>query len=214
MLAVFFQDYIPQNGGGEYYYNDVANNRVIVEWHNLEEFLETGRATFQVILYPAEPGHDSEILYQYFHAEDDIEPVVGIENSDGTHGLQYVYQTHYAETAAPIRGGDAILILDELLVSADPTPSELPQEFSLAQNYPNPFNATTTFSFSVPRASDVRLALYDILGREAAVVFSGHVNAGTQSVSFDAAHLASGIYFVQLEDAGDAVALRKVVLLK
>jgi hypothetical protein len=60
----------------------------------------------------------------------------------------------------------------------------------------------------------VRLALYDLLGREAAVVFDGLCPAGEHRRSFDGARLATGVYFARLETAGQTAAVRKVVLLK
>ncbi|MBK8127570.1 MAG: T9SS type A sorting domain-containing protein [bacterium] len=89
----------------------------------------------------------------------------------------------------------------------------LPTEYALEQNYPNPFNAQTTIRFALPAASTVRLAIYDLAGREAAQLVNGTLNAGTHSVSFDAAGLASGVYFYRIETE-NFVATHEMVLLK
>jgi len=89
----------------------------------------------------------------------------------------------------------------------------LPTEYALEQNYPNPFNAQTTIRFALPAAGAVHLSIYDLTGREAAQLVNGTLNAGTHTVSFDAAGLASGVYFYRLEAAG-YTETRKMVLMK
>ena len=74
----------------------------------------------------------------------------------------------------------------------------LPEGYELLQNYPNPFNPTTTLRFSVPEASVVKLAVYDVLGREVRVLADGTREAGTHEVVFEAGDLPSGTYLVRL----------------
>jgi hypothetical protein len=87
------------------------------------------------------------------------------------------------------------------------------EDFSLAQNYPNPFNPATNIKYSVQSRSHVKLAVYDMLGHEVAVLVNEVQNAGSQLVSFDAGNLPSGMYFYKLE-AGDQVFTKKMTLLK
>ena len=68
--------------------------------------------------------------------------------------------------------------------------------------YPNPFAASTTIRFSLDAPSDVRLAVYDVLGREVAVLVDGAVEAGTHTAEFDAAGLPSGLYLYRLSTGG------------
>src|SRR5690606_23738549 len=75
---------------------------------------------------------------------------------------------------------------------------ELPSSAALAQNYPNPFNPSTSIPFTLDRAQRVRLAVYDVLGREVAVLVDGVQPAGTHRAAFDAAGLASGVYVYRL----------------
>ncbi|RPH37684.1 DNRLRE domain-containing protein [bacterium] len=77
--------------------------------------------------------------------------------------------------------------------------TELPHEYRLEQNYPNPFNPSTGVRFQVPAVSDVKLGVYDILGREVAVLVNGRKAAGTYDVQFDASRLASGAYCYRLQ---------------
>jgi len=91
--------------------------------------------------------------------------------------------------------------------------SELPNEVALDQNYPNPFNPSTTISFSLPMASNVNLTIYNVLGQRVATLVNNHLDAGSHTLSFNAAKFASGVYFYRLE-AGSYVALKKMMLLK
>lgn len=86
-------------------------------------------------------------------------------------------------------------------------------ESVLHRNYPNPFNPKTQLSFTLPEEGSVRLAVYDVAGREIAVLADGHREAGRHSVSFDGSGLASGVYFYSLEADG-LVEQRKMVLMK
>ena len=85
--------------------------------------------------------------------------------------------------------------------------------FELAQNYPNPFNPSTEISFSLAKSEKVKLAVYNLLGKEVAVLVNGMRNAGSQTVTFDAKNLSSGVYFYKLE-AGSTVLAKKMMLLK
>ncbi len=92
--------------------------------------------------------------------------------------------------------------------------SETANEFSLAQNYPNPFNPVTIIDYSLPKKSLVRLSVFDILGREVAVLVNNAVqNAGIYSEAFDASHLGSGVYYYRLS-AGDFTETKKMLLVK
>jgi 5'-nucleotidase/UDP-sugar diphosphatase len=88
-----------------------------------------------------------------------------------------------------------------------------PRQFSLEQNYPNPFNPETTIAFSLPETSPVSLAVYDINGREVAVLAHERIGPGRYQKTFHAGNLASGIYFCKLI-IGSAVLTRKMVLMK
>jgi hypothetical protein len=71
----------------------------------------------------------------------------------------------------------------------------LPKDFSLAQNYPNPFNGSTSISYSLPRLAQIKLVVYDLLGREVAVLINKWQLPGTYQLIWNAGHLPSGIYF-------------------
>jgi hypothetical protein len=102
--------------------------------------------------------------------------------------------------------------------SVDDELTELPRSFSLDQNYPNPFNAGTVISFSIPRAADTRLIIFNSLGQEVCRLVNRRFSAGEYRVLWDGKNsqglpVASGAYFYRL-DLGYQTAVRKMLLLK
>ncbi|MFH1195051.1 MAG: cellulase family glycosylhydrolase [bacterium] len=89
----------------------------------------------------------------------------------------------------------------------------IPLSFKLEQNYPNPFNPTTVISYQLPVNSQVKLKVYDVLGKEIATLVNAEKNPGMYKVYFDAKNLPSGIYFYQLK-SGSLVMTKKMVLMK
>lgn len=106
-----------------------------------------------------------------------------------------------------------------IVIPPDPTETGvegtdlLPAEYALDQNYPNPFNPTTTIEFALPKDSNVKLVVYDVLGRVVSELVSGQLNAGKHKVEFNGSNLASGIYFYSIK-AGDFTSVKKLMLLK
>jgi hypothetical protein len=108
---------------------------------------------------------------------------------------------------------------------------KIPETFELEQNYPNPFNPSTVIRYSIPTStgrdvamrsdrdgklsavSDVRLVVYDILGREVKVLVDEKKPAGSYDVRFDGSGLSSGVYFYVLV-APDLIQTRKLILLR
>lgn len=76
---------------------------------------------------------------------------------------------------------------------------ELPLGFALDQNFPNPFNPTTQFSFTLDEPMDIKVSVYDMLGREVSVLLEGLQPAGVATVTFEAGNLPSGLYLYRLE---------------
>ena len=91
--------------------------------------------------------------------------------------------------------------------------AELPVGFFLFQNYPNPFNPVTTVSFTLPKAMEAQLKLYDITGKEVYEIFAGELPQGYHSMKIDGTKLASGVYTCRLV-AGEYSSTIKLSLLK
>lgn len=101
-------------------------------------------------------------------------------------------------------------------ISLSPTAADnvtpQPSSFSLSA-YPNPFNAQTTIAFDLPKAGDVSLVLYDLVGRNVHTLLNQRMSAGAHSLNYDAADLPSGVYFARLT-ALELNATHKLLLLK
>ncbi|MDD5087268.1 MAG: T9SS type A sorting domain-containing protein [bacterium] len=84
---------------------------------------------------------------------------------------------------------------------------------SLGQNYPNPFNPTTSLVFDLSEPGHARLAVFNVLGEQVAVLAEGEFTAGRHEFAFDGTGLASGVYIYRLETNG-RVAEKKMVMMK
>ena len=103
-----------------------------------------------------------------------------------------------------------------------------PGTYKLYQNYPNPFNPATQINYDLPAAGSVRIAVYDIIGREVAVLVNNNMEPGSHSVTWNAQGFASGVYFCRIQvrppdsaigrdskgGAGQFTAVNKLVLMK
>ena len=95
---------------------------------------------------------------------------------------------------------------------------QLPERFTLNQNYPNPFNAATNISFNLPEGGQVKLQVYDLLGRSVVTLQDGFLQAGSHTMVWDGRSaagfdLASGVYFYRLQ-AGSFDKTKKMLLIK
>jgi len=91
--------------------------------------------------------------------------------------------------------------------------TEIPSLFSLSQNYPNPFNPNTKIRFDLPKNVNVKLTIYDMLGREVETIVNEHLNAGSYEVNWDGKKYTSGVYYYRL-NAGEFVETKKMILVK
>jgi hypothetical protein len=99
------------------------------------------------------------------------------------------------------------------LVGIEAVNNEIPNSFVLAQNYPNPFNPATNIKFSVPTAGLVKIAIYDVLGNQVAVIINENLNVGNYKSDFNAYELSSGIYFYKMF-SGEFKETKKMILIK
>lgn len=89
----------------------------------------------------------------------------------------------------------------------------IPEQLELRQNYPNPFNPVTNILFRLPQTEQVRIVVYDILGRPVQTVVDQQYQAGIHTVTFDGSSLSSGVYFYRIQ-AGSENLTRKMMLVK
>ncbi len=95
----------------------------------------------------------------------------------------------------------------------DPPSSNLPENFNLEPAYPNPFNPRTKIRYALPEAAHVKLAVYNMLGKQIRVLVNQRQKAGRYTISFRARDLSSGIYLYRLQ-AGAFTGERKMTLVK
>ncbi len=123
------------------------------------------------------------------------------------------------ELAERINVGNGTLQVDLTLSTLAPTGVEssdnaaLPESVVLFGNYPNPFNPSTQIRFSLPKALEVTLAVYDLSGREVARLQKGKLSAGVHTIEWNGRSAASGVYVYHLH-AGSQVVRGKMVMLK
>ena len=137
--------------------------------------------------------------------------------------LSYTFTINQAAKANPspeeamLRGPQKVTteFSDRFLITTQPREmdSTLPDAVALNQNYPNPFNPTTQIRYELPQQSDVRITVYDMVGRQVATLVNESVQAGTHTVNFDASNLSSGIYLYRLQ-AGNTMLSRKLTVIK
>ncbi len=154
---------------------------------------------------------------------------VGLSNADVSYASKFVYAGTYAiDVSTPIApaisghvvpqvgatffGNDASgryfyycddfgvhVIQNSLALSVPPNSSERLDRFTLQQNYPNPFNPSTSITYELAHAAEVNLAVYDLLGREIAILVNGREAPGRHSVQWNAGKLPSGVYYYRLQ---------------
>ena len=91
--------------------------------------------------------------------------------------------------------------------------NHIPERYKLFQNFPNPFNSSTIIKYSVPQQEEVKLNLYDLLGRLMATLVNEKKNTGEHQIELNTKNLSSGVYFYQLI-AGNVILTNKLILLK
>ena len=94
----------------------------------------------------------------------------------------------------------------------------IPNEYTLHQNYPNPFNPSTTLRYALPKQSEIKITIYDMIGRKVRTLVNSSQNAGYRSVIWDATDdngkpVSAGIYLYQIQ-ADEYINTKKMVLLK
>jgi hypothetical protein len=122
-------------------------------------------------------------------------------------------QTFSDSTVSSSSGTGGTLTTICTTIGIQPISNEIPSSFELSQNYPNPFNPTTKFKFQIVKLSDTKVTVYDVLGKEVAILVNQQLKPGTYEVEWIATNYPSGVYFYNLS-AGDFTETKKMVLIK
>lgn len=137
---------------------------------------------------------------------------IGVEHT----GNSYKLLVTGGVTTGPSLTSTSMIYSDSLTSSISQISNNIPDRISLQQNYPNPFNPSTKIRFDITSGDiddAVRLAVYDITGREVALLVNQKLSAGSYEYTFDASGFTSGIYFFRLT-AGEFSETKKMTLLK
>jgi hypothetical protein len=89
----------------------------------------------------------------------------------------------------------------------------VPTQYELSQNYPNPFNPSTTIRFSLPKQTQLKINIYNMIGEQVATIAEGMYESGYHKVTFNASNLPSGTYIYRLQ-SNEFVQVKKMILLK
>jgi hypothetical protein len=110
-------------------------------------------------------------------------------------------------------GGPHSSVIGSFVIGINPISEFVPSSYFLSQNYPNPFNSSTKFKFGIPKISNVKLIIYDVLGREVVVLLNDKLNPGFYETIWEADNYSSGVYYCILI-SGNYAETKKLVLLK
>jgi len=168
----------------------------------------TGKMNVVTVRYDIENGAENQ--FNIFNGEDNKNDA-GTAITADTSGNVYV--AGYTESTATSYDMLLVKFLGGELIGLNVISTEVPRSFMLYQNYPNPFNPVTTIKFDVQQEAFVKLKIYDILGREVAVLVNENLRVGTYEAVFGTTKLASGLYFYELT-AEDYKEVKKMILLK
>jgi hypothetical protein len=139
---------------------------------------------------------------------DGVGPTLALKNPDldNAQAQNWAVSTNYGTPGE---------INDVYVVIESEASHSLPSEFVVHQNYPNPFNPITFIRFQLHRSGEVRLDIFDVLGKRIATPLEGHMLAGYHTIRWQASDsFSSGIYFYRLELEGNYSKVRKMMLLR
>jgi photosystem II stability/assembly factor-like uncharacterized protein len=143
------------------------------------------------------------------------------QNSGSSVNLRDVFFINQTTGWAAGNSGTILKTINGGITSIKNISCNLPKNFSLSQNFPNPFNPATNIKFQIAKLGEVKLLIFDVLGREIATLINEQLQPGTYETEWDASNLASGIYFYKLvvSDASTPLSItysetRKMVLVK
>jgi hypothetical protein len=170
------------------------------------------------VRYVWENGGDGTGARPFVNAANPITPYEGVPaNWKTTQGYPVKENLRYTNstllTAASGNPLGDLTWFPEITVGVREISNAVPSKFNLEQNYPNPFNPTTNINYSITKAGQVSLKVYNVLGQEVATLVNQVQNAGHFVVNFDASKLASGIYMYTIQSNGVSLT-KKMMLLK
>jgi hypothetical protein len=134
----------------------------------------------------------------------------------------YVNRIRFLNDSTGYAAGTRIYKFTSEPIGIRPISIEIPKQFSLSQNYPNPFNPSTNIGFRIAGFGFAKLTLYDILGKEIAIIVNENLKPGIYNITWDASNYPSGVYFYKLavkpsdrlERSDGYIESKKMILIK
>ena len=228
VIAPFAGDLMGGATGNGWYYqtSGTAPNRVLtVEWYHWGFWANNAldEMNFQIKLF--ESTNIVSFIYQPRTPANTYDMQVGIMDArtsdfsirEGTSswsstvaGTDYCASVSYSTSYYPADGLTFTFSPPNVGIIGN---SNIIKGFMLYQNYPNPFNPATTIQYSIPKAGNVKLVIYNALGEEVSTPVNENKPAGKYSLTFSADNLASGVYYYSIK-SGDFTEVKKMVLIK
>ncbi|HBQ61646.1 MAG TPA: T9SS C-terminal target domain-containing protein, partial [Balneolaceae bacterium] len=126
---------------------------------------------------------------------------------------EYTIENIFSKESNPNYGRDWKPSPELYAVSNTKENSTVPERYELKQNYPNPFNPVTNITYSIPQSGQVKIAVFDMLGKKVVTLTNEIQSAGDHTVTFDASSLSSGVYLYRIE-TDNFVGMNKMTLIK
>lgn len=187
-----------------------SNGAVLLTWQTRSEVNNAG---FNILR--KDPGAENFAVIASYTSDDSLKGL-GTSTTGRSYsytdtkvqsGLQYTYSIESVLTSGATANFGSL-----------PVSVAAPKNYALSQNYPNPFNPSTIINYQLPINSQVTLKVYDVLGREVAMLVDGQQDAGVYKVPFDGTRFSSGVYFYRIavhgSDGRSFVSTKKLVLMK
>lgn len=135
--------------------------------------------------------------------------------SDSTGSLsdEFFYRLKQIDNDGEFEYSDSIFVQVNFISGIERFDNSRPVNYHLTPNYPNPFNPVTNIRFTIPKASNVNISVFNSAGEKVAEVIDKYMAAGEYELNFNADGLSSGAYFYKLT-AGDFTQIRKMLLIK
>lgn len=178
---------------------------------NMGNVIVTGSSKFNSLDHYVTLGYSSggSLLWNMFYnasngAGNDFSSALAIDNNQNVYvtGSSYGMGTDY----------DFATLKYSIVTGIDPSNNK-PLSYSLSQNFPNPFNPATTISFEIPSAGQVKLSVYDVEGKEVAVLINDYLVANKYNINWNAEKVTSGVYFYKLQ-TNEFTSTKKMILIK
>ena len=186
-------------------------------------------------IYSQDRNYDRVVIYGWHRSQNDpIQPVYNGHSAlyaDYSHGVRFISNFTYingekdsiqhvlqASNLAFLLSSEGVISkpyypVSDWFVSIKNRSNYFPESFQLNHNYPNPFNPKTTIKYSLPKASQVKISIYNLNGKLIETILNDRKSAGSHYTKWDASDFASGVYFYKIQ-AGNFTDVKRCILMK